>query len=227
MLCVPNLNHVLQFVICWMCVCSSRCVSFTFSSSQGLWGDLLHVSASLMEDFSPMQLAMLVHAVARAEPWSLAKPSRRWWAEFFLATQEAMQQQLQPPQLQRKRRRGTAQQQGQQDLQEDTAAAAAAAAAARDVEGFTPQGFANMIWAMGKLGRRPGAEWAGALYHVTEPQLSGFSAQGLANLGYGLASMHADGGLPRPGSSWIGCYLAAACAQLPGFSSQGMANLLW
>ncbi|WIA36618.1 hypothetical protein OEZ86_007906 [Tetradesmus obliquus] len=192
--------------------------------AQGLWGDLLHVSASLMEEFSPMQLAMLVHSVARAEPWSLAKPSRRWWSEFFLASQAAMQQQQQQRKRGRRRQAGDSAQ--QQDLQ-DAAAAAAAAAAGQGVQGFTPQGFANMVWAMGKLARRPGADWAAALYRATEPQLAGFSAQGLANLGYGLASMHAEGGVPRPGGSWIAAYLAAACGQLQGFSSQGMANLLW
>ncbi|KAF6261366.1 hypothetical protein COO60DRAFT_1636811 [Scenedesmus sp. NREL 46B-D3] len=208
--------------------------------AQGLLGDLLHVSAGLMEEFSPMQLAMLAHAVARAEPWSLAKPSRRWWAEFFLASQAAMQQELQLQPQQRKRRRRqqdmtaaaeAAPQQEEQQLQGAQAAAAATAAptaaAGQAVEHFTTQGYANMVWAMGKLSRRPGADWASVLYLVTEPQLAGFSAQGLANLGYGLASMHADGGLPRPGSSWIGAYLTAACAQLEGFSSQGMANLLW
>jgi hypothetical protein len=204
---------------------------------QGLWGDLLHVSAGLMEEFSPMQLAMLVHAVARAEPWSLAKPSRRWWAEFFAASQTAMQQQLQPQQQQQRqswRQRlqeyedtADALQHGSAPQQEDLQIAETAAAGQAVVERFTPQAYANMVWAMGKLGRRPGADWASVLYRVTEPQLAGFSAQGLANLGYGLASMHAEGGLPRPGGSWIGCYLAAACGQLQGFTSQGMANLLW
>jgi hypothetical protein len=184
-----------------------------------------------MEDFSPMQLAMLVHAVARAEPWSLAKPSRRWWAEFFAASQAAMQQQQQ--QQLRLRRQGVQELDDaadaalQQEVTQIAQAQAAAAAAGRAAERFTPQGFANMVWAMGKLNRRPGADWASVLYRVTEPQLAEFSAQGLANLGYGLASMHADGGLPRPGGSWIGCYLAAACGQLQGFTSQGMANLLW
>jgi hypothetical protein len=200
-------------------------------TSQGLWGDLLHVSASLMDDFSPMQLAMLVHAAARAEPWSLAKPSRRWWAEIFAASQAAMQQQQQQQQQhKRSRRRGLQEIDDAADAANDDlqiAQAAASAAAGRAAERFTPQGFANMVWAMGKLGRRPGADWVSVLYRVTEPQLAGFSAQGLANLGYGLASMHTEGGLPRPGSSWIGCYLAAACGQLQGFTSQGMANLLW
>jgi hypothetical protein len=196
---------------------------------QGLWGDLLHVSSSLMEDFSPMQLAILVHAVARAEPWSLAKPGRRWWAEFFAASQAAMQQQQQQQQQQRPRRRGVKVSDDAADAapQQEVAQIAQVAAAGRAAERFTPQGFANMVWAMGKLSRRPGADWASVLYRVTEPQLAGFSAQGLANLGYGLASMHADGGLPRPGSSWIGCYLAAACGQVQGFTSQGMANMLW
>ena len=153
---------------------------------QQLWGDLLHISTNMMDDFSPQQLAMLVYAVAQANHWAQVKPSRRWWMLLFQSSQYSMSR-------------------------------------------FTPQGFANMVWAMGKLQRRPGTDWATALYKATEMQLGLFTPQGLANLGSGLGHMNGLGlgGLPRPSQRWMQAYLAAAVQQLDGFSSQGLANLLW
>lgn len=84
-----------------------------------------------------------------------------------------------------------------------------------------------MVWALGKLQRRPGSDWAAVLYAATGPKLAGFSPQGLSNLSLGLANMNLVGGLPRPDKPWADAFVAAAVEQLPGFSSQGLANLLW
>lgn len=165
---------------------SKMAVADQFFLPQQLWGDLLHISANMMDRLSPQQLAMMVYAVAQADRCAKAKPSRRWWMLFFEVSQDNM-------------------------------------------SNFTPQGYANMVWAMGKLQRRPGAEWAAALYEATEPQLGLFTPQGLANLGSGLGHMNGLGlsGLPRPSQRWMRAYLVAAVQQLEGFTSQGLANLLW
>lgn len=151
-------------------------------------------------------------AVVCCAVWLQVKPGRHWYNAYLGATQAAMQQQQQQPPLY--------QQQQQQQQYASTAAGAAGF-------GFTPQAYANMVWALGKLQRRPGSDWAADLYAVTGPQLAGFSPQGLANLGLGLANMNLVGGLPRPDKPWVDAFVAAAVEQLPGFTSQGLANLLW
>jgi hypothetical protein len=154
---------------------------------------------------NPQQLCMIIHAVATADSWTQVKPSRHWYNAYLAATQTAMQQQQQ-----------------QRSLSSRSTSTSSSSSLT-----FSPQGFSNMVWALGKLQRRPGSEWAAVLYAVTEPQLPGFSPQGLANLGLGLANMNLIGGLPRPSKPWADAFVESACEQLPGFSSQGLANLLW
>jgi hypothetical protein len=190
--------------------------------AQSLWGDLLHLSTPLLEGGSPrplnpQQLCMIIHAVATADSWTQAKPSRHWYNAYLAATQTAMQQQQQ-----------------QQSPSSSSSATTSSSSSSSGGGGrgaggltFSPQGFSNMVWALGKLQRRPGSDWAAVLYSVTEPQLPGFSPQGLANLGLGLANMNLIGGLPRPSKPWADAFVESACDQLPGFNSQGLANLLW
>jgi hypothetical protein len=201
------------------------CVLTCAVQAQGLWGDLLHVSTGPLQGLAgsplnPQQLSMLIHAVATADPWSEVKPSRHWYNTFMAATQASMMQQQQ-------------QQPGSRHSSSSSSSSRSSPGGVKlnpgpaQPSGFTPQGFANMVWALGKLQRRPGSEWAAVLFEASEPQLPGFSPQGLANLGLGLANMNMNGGLPRPGRAWMDAFVAAAVAQLPGFTSQGLANLLW
>eukprot|EP00775_Hariotina_reticulata_P012396 gene12396-12531_t len=125
--------------------------------AHSLWGDVLHLSCTRLQLFTPRQLAMVVYAVARADPWS----------------------------------------------------------------------YANMVLAMGRLHRRPGAVWAASLYEATQDRLQHFTPQGLANFASGLAMMHVCGGLPRPGHAWIEAFLEATEQQLEDFTGQGLANTLW
>jgi hypothetical protein len=202
------------------------CVHVCPFQAQGLWGDLLHVSTGPLQGvagspLNPQQLSMLIHAVATADSWSEVKPSRHWYNTFMAATQAAMMQQQQPGS-----RRTTTTSSSTPSSSSSSSSPGLNPGPVQPV-GFTPQGFANMVWALGKLQRRPGSDWAAVLFEASEPQLPGFSPQGLANLGLGLANMNMNGGLPRPGRGWVDAFVAAAVAQLQGFTSQGLANLLW
>jgi hypothetical protein len=163
---------------------------------------------------NPVQLSTVVYAVAQADAWARERPTRRWWTAFFGATRAVMLQQQQPqPQ----------QPQPQQPQQPQRGSRRAP----QPRQGFTPQGFSNMVWALGKLRRCPGREWAAALYAAAAPHLPAFIPQGLANLALGLANMVEAGGLPRPAQEWADALVCAAEARVDGFSSQGLANLLW
>jgi hypothetical protein len=167
---------------------------------------------------------MIIHAVAAADSWSEVKPGRHWWSAFLAATAAAMQP---PQQQQRGSSAGDTSDGGSSGSDADDGITPAYSnPQGSNPQGFTPQGFSVMVWALGKLQRRPGADWAAVLYAATRDQLPGFSPQGLSNLGLGLASMGALG-LPRPDRAWAEAYVAAAVDARHGFSSQGLANLLW
>jgi hypothetical protein len=267
-------------ILPFLLACPRTCV-FTHATptqAHGLWGDLLHVSTPMLEGsgqpgqgLNPIQLSMMVYAVAQADGWAHSKPSRRWWAAFFTASRAVMQQQHLQQQQQRglgsssssSRRRSSSSSSSssssvsqEQASEFDTGSSSSSLAGAwfpaaaddddgrppprhqqqqqqqrgvraSDEQGFTPQGFANVVWALGKLQRRPGLEWAASLYAASLPLLPGFSPQGLANLALGLTNMAQAGGVPRPGREWVAAFVAAAEASADGFSSQGLANLLW
>jgi hypothetical protein len=95
---------------------------------------------------------------------------------------------------------------------------------------FAPQQLSNTMWALAKLGLRPGGAEPAAdglwrtLFAVSEPLLAygAFTPQGIANMAWAAAKAGA-----APPAAWVHGLVAAAHVDMGGFCAQNLANTLW
>lgn len=97
-----------------------------------------------------------------------------------------------------------------------------AAAEAVRLSRFTPQGLANITWALGALRVNPGPRLTAQLLSAAAGSLTKFSARELAQLGWGMASLRI-----RVDEGWLQPWQAAVVKALPDLSPQGLSMLLW
>ncbi|KAG1675396.1 hypothetical protein FOA52_012315 [Chlamydomonas sp. UWO 241] len=93
-------------------------------------------------------------------------------------------------------------------------------AAALQLRNFTPQGLANMTWALATLGH-VNAVFMGVLVQVARPQLRNFTPQNLTNTLWALATLgHVD-------AVFVHELVQAATPQLCNFTPHHLANMAW
>ncbi|KAL6747848.1 hypothetical protein V8C86DRAFT_3033362 [Haematococcus lacustris] len=86
---------------------------------------------------------------------------------------------------------------------------------------MSPQGLANLLYAVACLDLAPDPDWLAGWLDAAEPLLPAFAPQHLANALWALAAIAFF-----PGDEWLDLALGSACLQLPAFSPQGLTTLL-
>lgn len=87
---------------------------------------------------------------------------------------------------------------------------------------FTPQGLANMTWALGALRLTPNPRLSAQLLAATSSSLWQFPGRELAQFGWGIASMRI-----RVEKEWLEPWRNAVVRALPTVTPQGLSMLLW
>ncbi|KAJ9529609.1 hypothetical protein QJQ45_014378 [Haematococcus lacustris] len=86
---------------------------------------------------------------------------------------------------------------------------------------MSPQGLANLLYAVASLDLAPDPDWLAGWLDAAEPLLPAFAPQHLANAVWALAAIAFF-----PGDEWLDHALGSACRQLAAFSPQGLTTLL-
>jgi hypothetical protein len=90
-----------------------------------------------------------------------------------------------------------------------------------------PRELGTLAWALPRLQDvalwvNPSRRWWSCFFTACDRQWQGFSAEGLAHVGWGLGRLRR-----APGEDWVLGYCEAVEGQLAGFTAQGLVMVVW